>query len=119
MKKEACYYAEYDTCTCTMSRNCDKHCAGADDCDNYISESDYFGKMMAGEIKESSASAEDKAARQKRINKNLSLGKTKKQLKYEAREAAEKERLRDEANGLTGGTSLMDDPRFKDLFGKK
>lgn len=115
---EGCYYADFGMCTCTMSKNCDNACTGADKCMNYISESEYFGKMMAGEIKEN-APREDKAARQQRINRNLSLGKTKKQLKYEARQQAEKERARDEANGLTGGVSLMDDPRFKDLFGKK
>ena len=114
---EKCYYVDFNVCTCTMSRHCDNACAGADKCDNYISESDYFGKMMAGEIKEN-APREDKAARQQRINKNLSLGKTKKQLKYEAKQKAEEERARDEANGLTGGAALMDDPRFKDLFGK-
>lgn len=115
---DKCYYVDFGVCTCTMSRNCDNACAGATACDNYISENEYFGKMMAGEIKEN-APHEDKTARQQRINKNLAPGKTKKQLKYEAREQAEKERARDEARGLTGGVSLMDDPRFKDLFGKK
>ena len=117
-KKEDCYYKEYDCCTCTMSKNCDKYCIGEDNCDNYIAQSEYFNRLMSGEIKES-APREDKVARQQRINKNLSLGPTKKQQKYQARQAAERERLKDEANGLTGGVSLMDDPRFKDLFGKK
>lgn len=114
---EKCYYLDYGMCTCTMSKNCDNACEGAEKCAQFISENEYFGKMMAGEIKEN-APREDREARQKRINKNLAPGKTKKQLKYEAREREAKERERDEARGLTGGVSLMDDPRFKDLFKK-
>ncbi len=108
MKKEKCYYEDFSVCTCTMSPNCDNNCVGSE-CSCFISESDYFGKMMSGEIKEKAPSQEEEKLRRERINKNLSLGKTKKQLKHEAREEAKK-------NGVGTGYSLMDDPRFKDLF---
>lgn len=118
MKKAECYYEDYSVCTCTMSANCDKKCVGGQECPNYISGDDYFSKMLAGEIKEN-APAEDRKVRQQRINNNLSLGKTKKQLKYEARQEAERERRKNEEEGFASGFSLMDDPRFKDVFGKK
>lgn len=108
-QKDKCYYEDFAVCTCSGSRNCDKTCKGHGECDDFISESDYFAGMMSGTIKERTAVQEDEKARRERINKNLSLGKSKKQLKYE-------QRREDEKNGVGTGYSLMDDERFKDLF---
>lgn len=113
---EKCYYAEFGTCTYNASGYCNWQCVGREKCRDFVSESEYFSRSMAGTIKEN-VPKEDPKVRQQRINSALSLGKTKKQQKYEARQKAEKERERDEARGLKGGAALADDPRFKDLFG--
>lgn len=108
MKKNDCYYIEFDTCTCSSSKYCDKYCVGADKCDAYVSGDDYFAKMMDGGMEQASAD-EDSRERQARIRKNLSLGKTKKQQKYDRKQ--EEARLGDGT-----GYSMKDDPRFKDFF---
>lgn len=108
MKKNDCYYIEMDVCTCAQSKNCDKYCAGAENCDYYVSGDDYFSNMMSGNLVQSMAT-EDPKERNARIKKNLSLGKTKKQLKHERKE--EEAKLGDGT-----GYSLKDDPRFKNLF---
>lgn len=107
--KEKCYYMDFSVCTCSGSRHCDKACVGAEECDCFITEGDYFAGMMNGTLKERTAPQEDERERRARINKNLSLGKSKKQLKYE-------QKKEDEKNGIGQGYSLKDDPRFKDLF---
>lgn len=107
MKKE-CYYVEMGVCTCSQSKNCDKYCIGADNCDNFVSGDDFFSQMMDGKL-EQNVDTESAKERQARIKKNLSLGKTKKQQKYE--------RKQEEAKlGDGTGYSLKDDPRFKNLF---
>lgn len=69
--------------------------------------------MMTGQIKEIKPTGEEEKKRHDNIVKNLSLPKSKKQLKYE-------QRKEDEKNGNLGeGYRLMDDPRFKDIFNKK
>lgn len=110
--QDKCYYEDFSVCTCTGSRHCDKSCVGSETCNEFITENDYFSGMMNGTIREKRAQEEDPAARRARVSKNLSLGKSKKQLKYE-------QRLEDEKNGVGQGYSLMDDARFKDLFMKK
>lgn len=108
--KNNCYYLEFDTCTCSSSKYCDKYCQGSENCTNYISGDDYFSKMMDGGM-EQAASDENTKERQARIKKNLSLGKTKKQQKFE--------RKKEEAKlGDGTGYSMKDDPRFKDFFNK-
>ncbi len=109
IKKDDCYYSEYSVCTCNYSSNCDKRCVGGDLCQQFVSQNDYFNRMMAGEVMEPSAKEEDAKTRQARINEKMSLGKSKKQLKYEARKEAEK-------NGDRISYTLKDDPRFKELF---
>jgi len=109
IKKEECYYSEYSVCTCNHSKNCDKRCVGAEACEQFISQNEYFNRMMAGEIMEKSAPEEDSKVRQARLNAKLAPEKTKKQLKYEARKEAEQ-------YGDGTGYALKDDPRFKDLF---
>lgn len=103
-----CYYLSYSSCTCTGSRHCDNPCVGKDECENFISENEFFEAMMNGELRDT-APTEDKKERQERINKTMALGKTKKQLKYEQREEAKK-------RGDGQGYTLFDDERFKDLF---
>lgn len=101
-----CYYEEYSTCSCTYCKNYEKKCTGAE-CECFVSEEDYFTGAINGKVRQ--APEEDPAVRQSRINSKLSLGKTKKQLKYEARKEAQE-------RGDGQGYSLKDDPRFKDLF---
>lgn len=112
MKEERCYFSEFSTCTCSYSAQCDRQCVGAAECGDYVAESEYFSKLMNGEIKESRETTEDKKERQARINSKLSPGKTKKQLKYEQRQ-------QDIKDGKGTGYSLADNPNFKGLFGKK
>lgn len=109
MKKD-CYYKEFNTCTCARCTHCDSKCVGADACDCFVSGDDFFLKMMNGEIKEEKKTAEEVKADREKIRKNLSLGKTKKQLKYERRQEEAKN------PSLGEGYALKDDPRFKDLF---
>ncbi len=106
--KNDCYYYEMDVCTCSQSEHCDKYCVGADKCGSYVSGEDYFSNIMSGNMVQREAD-EDVKERNARIRKNLSLGKTKKQLKYERKE--EEAKLGDGT-----GYSLKDDPRFKNLF---
>jgi len=108
MKKD-CYYVEMGVCTCAQSKNCDKYCVGAEECSNYVSGDDFFSNMMSGRVVEDSASREDERERNARIRKNLSLGKSKKQLKHDRKE--EEAKLGDGT-----GYSMKDDPRFKDFF---
>ena len=67
--------------------------------------------MMNGEKLPEVKISEQKATK-KVDHKKLELGKSKKALKKEAKMEAEK-------NPPLSGFSLMDDPRFKDLFRKK
>lgn len=112
-KKENCYYVDFDICTCGASHNCDKQCVGKEACDNFVSENDFFLQMMdgKGDLKQASNNDEAVKERQERIRKNLSLGKSKKQLKRE-------QKIEDEKNGVGQGYALFDDDRFKDLFKK-
>lgn len=113
---DKCYYIDFGMCTCSSSKCCDNACIGTENCSNFISEGEYFNKMMAGDIR-ANVTPQEKAEHRQKINKLLSPEKTKKQLKFEAREREAKERERDEARGLTGGGgSLRDDPRFKNIF---
>lgn len=107
MKKD-CYYVEMGVCTCAQSKNCDRYCVGSEDCGNYVSGDDFFSNMMSEKM-EDTVNNEDVKERNARIKKNLSLGKTKKQLKHDRRE--EDARLGDGT-----GYSMKDDPRFKDIF---
>lgn len=102
-----CYYINYSTCTCSSSPNCDRKCVGKEDCGQYISGDDYFAKMMDGTLE--TAAPEDTKERAAQVRKNLSLGKSKKQLKRE-------QKLEDEKNGVGQGYSLRDDPRFRGMF---
>ena len=104
-----CYYVDFSECGCSASPYCGKTCPGKDKCEWFISENDYFERMMNGTLPEVKQQAEDPKKRQERINKNLSLGKSKKQLKYERRQEEEK-------NGTGSGFQLKDDPAFKDLL---
>ncbi len=103
-----CYYVNFSTCTCNFSENCDKTCVGKELCGQFISENEYFEKMMSGTLPVNEVK-EDKKEKQARINSALSLGKTKKQLKYEARKEAEK-------RGDGSGYNLFGDEKFKNLF---
>ena len=70
--------------------------------------------MMDGK-EEIKAAPEQLQERKERIKKNLSLGKSKKQLKRE-------QKLEDEKNGVGQGYNMFGDERFADLFkdlGKK
>lgn len=110
-KQESCYYSEYDMCTNPGSDFHGKRCPAAT-CERYISESDYFLRTMNGEVIETTrVVTEDPKVRDAKIKSALSLGKSKKQLKYE-------ERKKQEAEGFKKGDgyTLKDDPRFKDLF---
>lgn len=115
MKKEtkavSCYYQSYRICSCNQSEHCDNQCVGAQECEHFISENDYFLRVMEGKIKPAD---EKKAVKSGSTNayKNLALGKSKKALKREAK-------LEDEKNQVGSGFSIKDDPRFKDLFGNK
>lgn len=107
--KNECYYINYSLCTCNMCKHQNERCVGQEACENYISGSDYFMRMMNGESMEQeikSQQKENKPAKQC----DLSLGKSKKALKREAQLEAEK-------NQSGSGFSIKDDPRFKDLFG--
>ncbi len=104
-----CYYIDFSECTCSSAPYCGKACQGKDKCEWFISENDYFEKMMNGTLPEVKQQTEDPKKRQERINKNLSLGKSKKQLKYERRQEEEK-------NGGGSGFQLKDDPAFKDFL---
>jgi len=110
-KEESCYYKSYSVCTCTQSEHYDNKCAGCEECDRYVSENEYFMNMMSGKIKPEAEKTTQKTT-SAQTYKNLSLGKSKKALKREAKIEAEK-------NGEGSGFSIKDDPRFKDLFGGK
>lgn len=109
--KNDCYYFEMEVCTCRLSEYCDKYCPGTEGCGQYVSESEYFSNMIAGNIRQES-STETAKERNDVIRKRLSPGKTKKQLKHERK--AEEAKLGDGT-----GYSLKDDPRFKGMFGGK
>ena len=108
--KEKCYYVDYDSCTCTASANCGKKCAGKENCQQFVSENDFFLQMMDGKT-ELKQNDEQLKERSERIKKNLSLGKSKKQLKRE-------QKIEDEKNGVGQGYALFDDARFSDIFKK-
>lgn len=113
-KKENCYYVDFDICTCGSSENRDKRCVGKENCPCFVSENDFFLQMMDGK-EEIKAAPEQLQERKERIKKNLSLGKSKKQLKRE-------QKLEDEKNGVGQGYNMFGDERFADLFkdlGKK
>lgn len=106
-KEDSCYYKSYSTCTCAGTRTYDQKCIGKE-CENYISEGDYFMQSMSGKDMDKRIKlAKSDVAPQKKYD--LSLEKSKKAKKKEAK--IEKER---NAEGM--GFSLKDDPRFKDLF---
>lgn len=81
---------------------------GKEDCENYISESDYFIRMMNGEAMDKEIKSEQKNSEPAK-QYNLAPGKSKKALKREAK-------LEAEQNQSGSGFSIKDDPRFKDLF---
>lgn len=107
-QESACYYKNYSVCTCNRSEHFEKNCVGCDECEEFISENDYFSQVMSGKIKLEEEKA-TKSTTSSSAHKNLALGKSKKALKREAKIEAEK-------NHLGSGFSLKDDPRFKDLF---
>ncbi|MCQ2538510.1 MAG: hypothetical protein MJ124_08940 [Lachnospiraceae bacterium] len=109
--KSDCYYASYGSCGCSMSPNCNKSCVGKADCELYISEDDYFVRMMNGTLPEIKMPKEDPRKAREEIARKLTPEKSKKQLKYERRQEAKE-------NGGGDGFSLGDDPRFKDIFKK-
>lgn len=113
MKKNTsnCYYNNYSICTCKSSKNYDQRCSKESGCDDFISENDYFIAMMNGQKIEQDEVIQKKESKQVDYKK-LELGKSKKALKKEAKAEAER-------NGTGSGFSLMDDPRFKDLFQSK
>lgn len=113
-KKENCYYVDFDICTCGSSENRDSRCVGRENCEYFVSENDFFLQMMEGK-EEIKPGPEQVKERSERIKKNLSLGKSKKQLKRE-------QKLEDEKNGVGQGYNMFGDGRFDDLFkdlGKK
>lgn len=107
-RTENCYYMEYGTCTNPGSEYRNKKCPGAA-CSRFISESDYFLRSMS-DGKEPEETEEEKKIHKERIKSNLSLGKTKKQLKYEAKREYEKEHPNGE------GFTLADNPELKEFF---
>ena len=111
-KKESCYYLDFGVCRNEYSKWKGKACGGKD-CGHYLSENDYFAAVMNGTLKEG-RTEEEKRADRERVLRELTPGKTKKQIKREAKMEAEKNRISE-----TGGFSLGDDPAFRDLFGKK
>ena len=111
IKQVDCYYRSYSVCTCNQSEHYNNACAGSEECERYISENEYFTNMMSGKIQPEAEKAAQKTT-STQTYKNLSLGKSKKALKREAKIEAEK-------NGAGSGFSIKDDPRFKDLFGGK
>lgn len=107
--KSACYYENFNTCGCPGASEYNKACRGKESCERFISEEDYFVRMMNGTLPEEKAEREDPVKARAEIKKKLSPGKTKKQLKFE--------RKQEEATyGDGSGFSLKDDPRFRDLF---
>lgn len=113
-QKEKCYYVDFDICTCGSSANRDSRCVGREACEYFVGENDFFLQMMNGkeELKQGDEQVKEREAR---IKKNLSLGKSKKQLKRE-------QKLEDEKNGVGQGYNVFGDDRFADLFksvGKK
>jgi len=109
-KPVKCYYDDFGSCSCDFCEHADQDCIGKE-CRDFISEEEYFQRVMDGTVQET-IRTEDPAQRKARLNKNLSLGKTKKQLKYEQKQE-------DIKNGVGTGYSLLDDERFKDLFNNK
>ena len=109
--EESCYYKSYSVCTCNQSEHCNNKCVGREECERYVSENEYFMNMMSGKIQPESEKSVQKTT-SAQTYKNLSLGKSKKALKKEAKMEAER-------NGAGSGFSIADDPRFKELFGGK
>lgn len=110
--KEVCYYADFNVCTNRYAKFCNDACVGKEGCSRFMTESDYFTASMNGTLNEG-PTEEEKRAEQERIRKVLTPGKSKKQMKREAKLEAEKNRISE-----TGGFSLGDDPVFKNLFKK-
>lgn len=109
-RQEKCYYESYQVCSSKLSSFSGRACPGKEACGRYISEEAYFFGLMNGTVKEEKVT-EDPAARQARIEKNLRLEKSKKQLKRE-------EKLEQEKAGDGTGFRLGDDPAFQELFSK-
>lgn len=109
--KSDCYYASYGACGCSMCPEHDKSCIGKDACQYYISEDDYFVRMMNGTLPEIKAPKEDTRKKNAEIAKKLTPEKSKKQLKYERRQEARE-------NGYGEGYALGDDPKLKEIFDK-
>ena len=107
-KEDSCYYVSYTLCTCNMCKHLNNRCAGKEECENYISEGDYFMRMMNGESMAKDMKSEKENSKPAK-QYNLAPGKSKKALKKEAKLEAEK-------NPSGSGFSIKDDPRFKDLF---
>ena len=112
MKNESCYYIDYGICTNKLSKFRGKVCPGAEPCGHYVSESAYFTGTLDGTLKEGRTPEEIRAAKE-RVQKIFTPEKSRKQIKREEKLEAEKNRP------ANGGFSLGDDPRFKELFGKK
>lgn len=107
-KENACYYVSYTLCTCNMCNHLNERCVGKEECENYISEGDYFMRMMNGEAMDKEIKSEQKNSEPAK-QYNLAPGKSKKALKREAK-------LEAEQNQSGSWFSIKDDPRFKDLF---
>lgn len=106
----SCYYQSYSVCTCNQADCYNSRCENNTECEYFITENDYFTHLMEGKIKPQ----EEKSSKSNSgVNtyKNLTLGKSKKALKREARIEAEK-------HPEPSGFMVKDDPRFKDLFSK-
>ena len=112
MKRENCYYLDYGNCTNKLSRFQGKTCPGAEPCGHFVSESAYFTGSVDGTLKEGRTPEEIREAKA-RVQQIFTPEKSRKQIKREEKLEAAKNRP------ANGGFSLGDDPRFKDLFGKK
>ncbi len=111
---DKCYYEDFGSCTFKYSACFRNSCEGKGSCKYFVSENDYFLGMMNGTLKEE-IPQEDAAEHRRRVESILKPEKSKKQQKYEARKAAEKEK---EENSSLGGFSLADDPAFKAFLEK-
>ena len=112
MKTESCYYIDYGQCTNKLSRYHGKACPGAEPCGHFVSETEYFTGSVNGTLKEGRTPEEIREAAE-RVKKIFTPEKSRKQIKREEKLEAAKNRP------ANGGFSLGDDPRFKELFGKK
>ena len=109
--KNDCYYYSYGICSRKGFTHSEKACVGCSECEGYISENQFFLDAMNGTLPKDPIKTTQKVT-SNQPNPNLIIGKSKKALKREAKLEAEK-------NNKGSGFSLLDDPRFKDLFSGK